>query len=390
MNRRPHICYIVPPHVLKHMTTSPDASVRDRAHQALEVAAAARGMRAAIGPISRALATASPGVKRRTVYDAKNGSTLPGKLVRSEGGKPVADKSVNQAYDFAGATYDFYSQVLGRNSIDGQGLRLDSTVHFRVKFNNAFWNGTQMVYGDGDGVIFVGFTGSVDVIGHELTHGVTQYTSALIYEDQSGALNEHFSDVVGSLVKQFVNKQTAAQADWLIGQGILAPGVKGVALRSMKAPGTAYNDPKTLGKDPQPANMANYVNTAQDNGGVHINSGIPNKAFYNAAIALGGNAWEKAGKIWYNAFTKKISPNAQFVDAANATYEAAGELFGPGKAEQIAVGEAWKAVGINIAAQILMGAPMITLRPAVTPAAAPAVGGDYIAPRAKPISYKRK
>lgn len=389
MNRRPHICYIVPPHVLKHMTTSPDAAVRDRANQALEVAAAARGMRAAIGPIARAFATASPGVKRRTVYDAKSGATLPGKLVRGEGGKQVADKSVNQAYDYAGATYDFYSQILGRNSIDGQGLRLDSTVHYRSKFNNAFWNGTQMVYGDGDGVIFIGFTGSVDVIGHELTHGVTQYTSALIYEDQSGALNEHFSDVMGSLVKQWAKKQSAAQADWLVGEGILAPGVKGVALRSMKAPGTAYNDPKTLGRDPQPAKMANYVHTAQDNGGVHINSGIPNKAFYNAAIALGGFAWEKAGRIWYNAFTKKISANAQFVDAANATYEAAGELFGPGKAEQIAVGEAWKAVGINVAQQIVVGAPMIALRPAPT-AAAPAVGGSYVSPRAKPIAYKRK
>src|SRR5437588_171585 len=159
MNGQHPICFIVPPHILKHMTTHPDPAVRDRAHQALEVAAAARGARAAIGPMASFLA-ASPGAK------------------------PTSDVAVNEAYDYAGDTYDFYDQVFGRNSVDGRGMRLDSSVHYRVKFNNAFWNGTQMVYGDGDGVIFVHFTGSIDVIGHELTHGVTQFTSALEYEDQ--------------------------------------------------------------------------------------------------------------------------------------------------------------------------------------------------------------
>src|SRR5205823_3575683 len=216
-----------------------------------------------------------------------------------------------------------------------------------------------------------------------------QFTSALEYEDQSGALNEHFSDVMGSLVKQWKNGQTAAQADWLIGQGILAPGVKGVALRSMKAPGTAYNDPATLGKDPQPDNMKNFVNTSQDNGGVHINSGIPNKAFFNLAIALGGYAWQKAGQIWFNAFTTKLDTTAQFVDAANATYQAAGELYGPGRAEQIAVGQAWKNVGVNVAQPIAVGAPMIPLRPAVTPEPAPAPAA-VVASRAKTGARKRK
>jgi len=388
MNPRCHpICFIIPPHVLKHMSNSSDAAVRDGANQALEVAAAARGMRAAIGPMAGMLA-ASPGAKRRTVYDGQNGSALPGKLLRSEGGKPSADKAANEAYDYAGDTYDFYLQTFGRNSIDGKGMRLDSTVHHRRLFNNAFWNGTQMVYGDGDGKVFQHFTGSIDVIGHELTHGVTQFTSGLEYEDQSGALNEHFSDVIGSLVKQWKAKQTAAQADWLIGAGLLAPGVKGVALRSMKSPGTAYNDPKVLGRDPQPAHMNQYVQTSQDNGGVHINSGIPNKAFFNAAVALGGYAWDKAGKIWFNAFTRKLQAQAQFVDAANATYEAAGELFGPGKAEQIAVAEAWKAVGVNVAAHTVVGAPMI---PIAAAAAASAPSVPMLAPpRAKAAPRKRK
>lgn len=367
-----HVCFIVPPHILKHLAASSNAEVRENAHHALEVSAAARGKRTAIGPFVGLLA-ASPGVKRRTVYDEKGGTKLPGKLVRSEGGKATSDVSVNEAYDYAGDTYDFYNAVFSRNSVDNKGMRLDSSVHYNHKFNNAFWDGTQMVYGDGDGQIFTRFTACIDVIGHELTHGVTQFTSALDYQAQSGALNEHFSDVMGSLVKQWTLKQSAAQADWLIGKGLLAPGVKGVALRSMKAPGTAYNDPKTLGRDPQPADMKHYVNTNQDNGGVHINSGIPNKAFYNVAAAIGGNAWEKAGKIWYTAFTNKLGHAAQFADAANATYETAGELYGVGKAEQIAVGEGWKKVGINVSKQIISGSAMITVKapPASQPPAAP-------------------
>jgi Zn-dependent metalloprotease len=366
MNPRHAICFIVPPHCLKHLSNSSDPAVRDRANEALEVAAAARGMRAAIGPLVGML-SASPGVKRRTIFDATRGSTLPGAIVRSEGAKPAKDRDANEAYDYSGVTYDFYQQVYGRNSLDGNGLRLDSSVHYRNRFNNAFWNGKQMVYGDGDNQVFTHFTGAIDVVGHELTHGVTQFTSALVYEAQSGALNEHFSDVIGILVKQWKNKLTAPKSDWLIGKGVLAPGVRGVALRSMKAPGTAYNDPSTLGRDPQPAHMKNFLDTDQDNGGVHINSGIPNKAFYNVAIALGGNAWEKAGKIWFNAFTRKLHANAQFVDAANATFEAAGELFGPGKAEQVAVADAWRNVGVTVAKQVLAGTPVITLKPTAPP-----------------------
>jgi Zn-dependent metalloprotease len=385
-----HVCFIVPPHILKHLSSSSNAEVREAAHHAMEVSAAARGKRTAIGPFAGLLA-ASPGVKRRTVYDERGGSKLPGKLVRSEGGKATSDVSVNEAYDYAGDTYDFYSAVFSRNSVDNKGMRLDSSVHYNRRFNNAFWDGTQMVYGDGDGVIFSRFTQCIDVIGHELTHGVTQFTSALEYQSQSGALNEHFSDVMGSLVKQWKLKQTAAQGDWLIGKGLLAPGVKGIALRSMKAPGTAYNDPNTLGHDPQPANMSHYVDTNQDNGGVHINSGIPNKAFYNVAIALGGNAWEKAGKIWYSAFTNKLGHTAQFADAANATYETAGELYGVGKAEQIAVGEGWKNVGINVSKQIIAGSAMITVKaPPASQTRPAAPDSAYVPIPIKPQARKSK
>jgi Zn-dependent metalloprotease len=265
--------------------------------------------------------------------------------VRGEGDAPTQDIAVNEAYDALGATYDYYLQVHGRDSIDGRGLPLDASVHYRRAFNNAFWNGRQMVFGDGDGLVFNRFTQSLDIIGHELTHGVTQYEAGLDYQGQSGALNEHMSDVFGSLVKQFSLGQTAKQADWLIGAGLWAKGVQGVALRSMKAPGTAYDDPR-IGKDPQPAHMDGYVDTEDDNGGVHINSGIPNHAFYLAATGFGGKAWLKAGKVWYAALTQTLRRDADFMVAAAATVDAAGQEFGSSGAN--IVRSAWSQVGIEV------------------------------------------
>ena len=232
-------------------------------------------------------------------------------------------------------------------------MSLISSVHYLKGYDNAFWNGEQMVYGDGDEDLpadqrlFNRFTIAIDVIGHELTHGVTQYEAQLAYWDQSGALNESFSDVFGSLVKQYKLEQSADAADWIIGEGLFTENVKGVGIRSMKAPGTAYNDP-VLGKDPQPAHMKNYVHTQQDNGGVHINSGIPNHAFYVVAREIGGYAWEKAGRIWYVSLCDKLHERSTFQDAANLTYQTAGELFGNGSLEQKAVKIGWEEVGIEI------------------------------------------
>ncbi len=124
------------------------------------------------------------------MYSAENGNTLPGKLVRSEGDPASSDPSVNEAYDGAGLTYDLFWRVYGRDSLDGQGMPLNSTVHYQRAYDNAFWDGTQMVYGDGDGDLFNRFTLAVDVIGHELTHGVTEHTCNLTYNGQPGALNE--------------------------------------------------------------------------------------------------------------------------------------------------------------------------------------------------------
>jgi Zn-dependent metalloprotease len=190
-------------------------------------------------------------VKQRTIYDAQHAQALPGNVVRAEGQGPSGDVAADEAYDGLGATFDFYLGVYNRNSIDDEGLHLDASVHFGQAYDNAFWNGQQMVFGDGDGDLFNRFTIALDVIGHELTHGVTGDEVNLVYLGESGALNESISDVFGSLIKQYTQspKQTANQADWLIGAGLFTQKVNGRALRSMAQPGTAYDDP-VLGKDP--------------------------------------------------------------------------------------------------------------------------------------------
>lgn len=336
---------IVPPHMLKEIAERGNTDQKAWAFRTLSLSEQVRGQRQVLGLIATAATTAT-GTKRRSVYDARNGRTLPGKLVRSEGHRSK-DIAVNEAYNGAGTTYDLYSKVFGRNSIDERGMRLDSTVHYGRDYDNAFWNGQQMVYGDGDGEIFNRFTIAIDVIGHELTHGVTQYEAGLEYQDQPGALNESMSDVFGSLVKQYRRRQSAKNADWLIGKGLLAAGIKGKALRSMKEPGTAYDD-DLLGKDPQPGHMNDYVRTQDDNGGVHINSGIPNRAFYETAVRLGGFAWQKAGQIWYLTLRDKLRPMSQFKDAAKATLMTAREQYGAGSLESKAVQQGWAEVGIKL------------------------------------------
>jgi Zn-dependent metalloprotease len=301
-------------------------------------------------------------VKRRTIFDAKHGRELPGRIVRTEGSRRSGDAAADEAYELAGRTYDYFRRVHDRRSLDDRGLRLESTVHYGVDFSNAHWNGRQMIYGDGDGKYFNRFTAAIDVVAHELTHGLTQYTAAFGMSGQCGALAEHFSDVFGSLVKQYWRDETASRADWLIGAELFTSRVKGIAVRSMKAPGTAYDDP-ILGRDPQPSHMRDYVKTSADDRGVHANSGIPNHAFYRVATLLGGRAWETAGQIWYRALTQELGPRSRFRQCADATWRAAGELYGAGSAPQEAVLAGWKAVGIDISAAVLHdGGPRLRVR----------------------------
>jgi len=338
---------IMPPHLLQKLLESKDKDIRQSAMNTLLITAQLRGERAVLA----SFAAAPSGNGRRTIFDCQNRTSLSSAVtVRSEQGAASSDESVNRAFDGFGTTRDFFKDVFDRNSIDDRGMRLDGYVHYDAGYNNAFWNGQKMVFGDGDGELFTDFTGSLDVIAHELTHGVTDFTAGLEYHNQSGALNESMSDVFGSLVKQWSLKQSPAQADWLIGAGIFTPGIDADALRSMKAPGRAY-DNQLFGKDPQPDHMSKYVHLpdtpAGDNGGVHINSGIPNKAFYLAAMEIGAFAWEAAGHIWYESL-KASGASTVFQEFADTTYLKAEQLYGTGSDEQQAVLGAWREVGIRI------------------------------------------
>jgi Zn-dependent metalloprotease len=343
---------ILPPHILRGITERGTPEQRRCASRTLALDTTLRTLRLspALRELRRPVPIAEAPSKRRTIYTAGHQQQLPGTIVASEASPPgpKADVAVREAFEGLGATWDFYFEVYDRDSIDDEGLPLDATVHYGDRYDNAFWDGSRMVFGDGDGQLFNRFTVSLDVIGHELTHGVTQDEAGLTYMFQPGALNESVSDVFGSLIKQRVLKQTAEQADWLIGDGLFTSAVNGKALRSMKAPGTAYDDP-VLGADPQPNHMSKYLNTYDDNGGVHINSGIPNRAFYLAADGLGGYAWEKAGRIWYETLRDSaVRTNTGFKRFATLTVSTAVRLYGPGSVEEAVVRDAWATVGIAV------------------------------------------
>ena len=340
---------IVPPQILRKLLQSDRADLREIAMRTL---LATTRLRAERHLVQFSGFTASiAGTKARTIFDCGHATRLStARLARDEHGKASADRPVNEAFDGLGQTSDFLMQVLGRNSIDDRGMRLDGYVHYGERYNNAFWNGRQMIFGDGDGVIFNGFTGAIDVIAHELGHGVTEFCAGLEYHDQPGALNESMSDVFGSMVKQWTLRQDAASADWLIGNGLFTKAVHGKALRSMKAPGTAYDD-KELGRDPQPAHMRGYQGLPDteegDWGGVHVNSGIPNHAFYLAASAIGGPSWSVAGAIWYEAL-RQSEPKTDFAAFAQKTLAVALQRHGARSAAAHAVENAWLQVGVPV------------------------------------------
>jgi Zn-dependent metalloprotease len=339
-------CSIIPPYVLDHMAESSDARIRRLAIDAIATASAIRAVRATLATMPTWAATPSPTFRRyRLVYNAKNGGffDLPGQLVRGERDKKSADGAVNEAFSYSGSTYNFYRRIFNRNSLDDHGMSLISSVHLGQRLNNAFWTGEQMCYGDGDGRIFIRFTKSFDVVGHELTHGVISHTCNLVYSNESGALNEHFADVFGSLVKQWSKRQTAKRADWLIGADIMGPETSAKSLRTFKA-GKAYEGDPLLGTDPQPKHLKDKYTGAADNGGVHFNSGIPNHAFYLAAMEIGGRAWERAGQIWFKTMLK-LTSTSDFANMVETSVETATTLYGNGSKEQKAVTKAWKSVG---------------------------------------------
>jgi Zn-dependent metalloprotease len=350
-------CSVAPPDLLARLAEGDDPELRDAALATMAASASMRTQRAIVGrlareldrdPISLAFVEPPPAHGlQQVVYDVENGgrSSLPGERVRGSGDPPTGDEAVDGAYETTEATYDFLKDALGRDSIDDKGMELISSVHYSAKFDNAFWNGAQMVYGDG-GRIFKpnSLPRCLSVTAHENGHGVVQHTVGLVYSGQAGALNEAVADGFGVAATQYTKKQTVAEADWLVGEDTLVPAL-GKALRSMKDPG----DPGVA--SPQPARMSEYRDLPDDgdprndNGGVHINSGIPNRAFYLAATAIGGYVWEGAGKIWYRTLTSGLlSPTSDFKAAANATVQVANEVGSASDAE--AVEAAWKEVEV--------------------------------------------
>jgi Zn-dependent metalloprotease len=348
MGKRCSIACIIPPVLLEEMVRNGGDEDREAALRTLSIDATLRHARthnSLVGaPTNRTtvLQSLTPGQPQRTIHDCQGNEppTTPNP-VRSEGDPDSTDVTVNEAYDGLGATYRFYWDHFKRDSIDDQGMPMHGWVHYGSNYDNAFWDGEEMVFGDGKQ--FDRFTKSLDVIGHELAHGVTEKEAGLQYLNQSGALNESLSDVFGSMVKQYELGHQADQADWLIGADLVKPGFPGKALRSMPEPGSAFTG------DKQPGHMNDYVQTMSDNGGVHTNSGIPNKAFAELALKLGGHAWEKAGRIWYEALRdSRVRANATFSQFAGVTAATARRLFGAGSGEANAVVACWKGVGISV------------------------------------------
>jgi len=305
-----------------------DESIRETARISAVQAKASRVSRTR--KTERGITTlgATGGEGKRLVYDSQNTTEMRKELVREDGGIVTGDAVADRVFDFAGTVRDFYRR-LERNSIDGNGMDIIMNIHYGQNYMNAFWDGDEMTFGEGDGQIFSDFTDSLDVVAHELTHGVTQHTANLDYYSQSGALNEHFSDVFGSAIQQAANGQDAGQADWLIGNELMGPTLYGESLRSMMAPGSAYQN-DLLGVDPQPAHMRDYYDGPADNRGVHINSGIPNRAFYLVATDIGT---DKAVQIWYQGL-RMLWPTADFNDAVDVLANAARTLTLHGKVSE--------------------------------------------------------
>jgi hypothetical protein len=329
---------IIPPYIQEEIAKRGTTAQRERALRQLE-----HDRKLVPGAEGRPGAEAA--LLPRGVYDARSRTYLPGYLVW--GGPPAAvpsDPRVQEAVAGQNATRGFWSAFAGLN------LAMPATVHYGRRYNNAFWNGAQMVFGDGDAAIFKPFTCCIEIIAHERAHGIVG--NRMAYRNQAGALNESMSDVFGALTAQWARGQTAAQASWLVGEGLFMPGINGRALRDMQEPGTAYDD-RLIGRDPQPDTMADFVvlpDTASgDYGGVHYNSGIPNRAFVLTALSLGGKSWERAGRVWYAALTSSYRADLSFADFAALTVAKAQTLYGSTVATTVA--QSWRTVGVRAAAR---------------------------------------
>lgn len=294
-----HQCHIVPPHILEELAKRGNISCKRALNDSKRVL---ERRRTVLNNLLVRDFEVSNG--ERFIYDSQNKNEQRVALVRKEGDAPTPDETANKAYETSGFVREYFRDTFGLDSINGNGLAIISNIHYGEAYNNAFWDGDEMTYGDGDGKEFTDFASAIDVVAHELAHGITQFLSNLEYKSQPGALNEHFSDVFGTVIKQKYLEQHISEADWLIGDSVVTESFPGVAIRSMKAPGTA-ND-----FDTQPDHMNNYYSGTADNQGVHINSGIPNKAFYLSCLEIG---IDECALIWFETL-KVLWRTAAFDD----------------------------------------------------------------------------
>jgi Zn-dependent metalloprotease len=312
----PCCCHIIPDVVFKQLKKDGFDIPNDSSKKLAEDF---REKRNSFMGIARIMTAQGSGKAERLIYDSKGAGKMKVKLVRKEGDNtPSADSDVNLAYENGGIVREYFKTQLDWNSIDGNAMDLIFNVHYLFKYNNAFWDGEMMTFGDGDGVNFSSFAKSLDVTGHELAHGVIQFTAGLVYKGQSGAMNEHFADVFGISCKQWHLKQTAKTSDWLIGADCMIGKFAGKAIRSFKTP----SDEKLV-LAVQPEDMKNIYKGTSDNGGVHINSGILNKVFYLVSMEIGT---QEAAKLWFSAL-KLLKPNAKFKDMYKALKTASNELI---------------------------------------------------------------
>lgn len=276
----------------------------------------------------------------RNTHDCQNKTDLPGKLVLSEKSPlSTSDFTSNEAHLGAAKVYDFYFQMFNRNSLDDKGMTLISSVRYDKDYNNAYWDGKQICYGEGDGKIFVSLTKDLSVIAHELTHGVISNTSNLNYYGQSGALNESYADKMGIACEHWAKGQfDPKEANWLLGDEIIGSEFPGKALRSFK-------NEKAYSGDGQPKHMKKYKWTIEDNGGVHYNSGIFNHAFYLYCLSIGEASYGKPAQIAYNAMIK-LGSMSNFKAAAKMEYKVALELYGQEIANKVK--QSYLEVGIKI------------------------------------------
>jgi Zn-dependent metalloprotease len=341
-------CRFLPPYMVRELRASGDAALIEVAAETGEAGAAARAKRHSPPDKIAGLPLAGRSGKYRQIYDME-GRDWPwppeeSMIKRTEYMPRTGIEAVDNAFDNAGIVYDFYSEVMGRNSIDGHGSKLKACVNFGSNVANAFWDGEYLIYGSGYGDYFHCFTRSLLIAAHEMSHGVLKFSSDLGYYGQAGALNESFCDAMAVSVVQRHLNQDVTTADWMIGREIFGTRLEdALGVRSFTNQ-PAYEGHIELGTDPQPKHFADYVHTDDDNGGVHVNSGIPNHAFYHVAQKLGGNVWKAAAPIWYRAFTT-LGEKADFEDAARKTIAVALKDYGSQASE--AVADAWRAVGIH-------------------------------------------